>query len=66
MDDLTEILCRLKTIAKIEQGQKLDVNYGQTLQIADDTYGSSVRRYWYGESRELTIDYIKKLLTQWL
>lgn len=62
MEKLDEIICRLKTISKLEPEQKLEINSSANLQIADNTYYNALRRTWYGDSRTITLEYIEKLL----
>lgn len=60
-DTLHEQLNQLRTIAKIQSGQKLSLANGRVSIYTDKSYTGWLWRVWYGDSREETIKFLQKL-----
>lgn len=56
-----QIITHLKFISTFEPGDKINIS---TLQIEKNTIINSIKRYWYGESRNTTLNFITTTIDQ--
>ena len=56
-----QTITHLKFISTFEPGDKINIS---TLQIEKNTLLNSIKRYWYGESRNTTLNFITTTIEQ--
>jgi hypothetical protein len=56
-----QTITHLKFISTFEPGDKINIS---TLQIEKNTLLNSIKRYWYGESRNTTLNFITSTIEQ--